>query len=232
VSITPATTSVYDLDASAAVTTVVPTVSAAASGINATQRNLLFFIDKNGNNIKDSGEAVCQACYGKSLVFAGAANAKGIVPALTSLTVSNSAKVTESSIGSAVQVWGVINDRSVMVVPTEFGFGDNVNDVDIPVLEITGVVAGVNANITDVTNTNDTISYSFSTLIPILKTAYTNQSTIWIKYIPDTTNTNLYYLTDSVIEMNKDKYVINADWNQTTVSANMLNAANVEFVIK
>lgn len=207
--------------------TKTPTATVAPTA-SAVQRSLLFFIDKNENGSKDSGEGICQACSGRSVAFAKSPQGEG----LKMINIPNTAKITESSVLGFNRVFGVIHDRDVMVPPLEFGFGDGPDDIQVPVYEITGVVSAVNANVTGASDEDGTINYKFSKLIPTMKTAFDANKGMWVKFTPDTNNQNNYYLTKSQIEAVDDGYIARADWGNAAGSANVLKLDNIEFIIK
>lgn len=211
------------------ITIVAPTLTEAEASLH---RSLLFFIDKNENGTREDGEEICKACSGRSVVLARPANSAGIISTLISVNVPNTAKVSEIDIAGSNQTWAIINDRSVIVTPQKFAFGDGVSDINIAVQEVTGVVSAVNANVEQANEVGGSVVYNLSRLIPTMKTAFDNQNQVWIKYTPNIAKSSEYYMASTKLQMLGEIYTATVNWSMAPDKSNANKLENIEFVIK
>jgi hypothetical protein len=200
----------------------------------APERKLSLFVDKNNNAIKDSTEALCTLCSGEQLLY-GRASSGNNLPSISSIKITGidlSGSVKESALGDAHIAWGAFDNKRFIVPPTEFVFGDGSTDEMIPAIEYQAKIAGVNANIIEVSDENNQTQYTFKVLIPMFQTALNENKTIYIKYSLNTDETR-YYLTSGKITKVGSNYVLNATWEvDSSQKAGYENPANVSFYLQ
>ncbi len=209
------------------VTTIMPTQTEAVM-----YRNLNFYVDKNQNLIKDEGDVICQACIGRSGVFAKPASSNGVISQITSVNIATGAKVSEKDIADSDQVWGAIADRSILIPPQMIALGDGVSDVNIAAHEIVGVVSAINANADQANVVNGQVVYRLSKLIPSMKAAFEKQADVWVKYTPDTNKLAEYYLASAKLTAIGETFEIRVGWRMAANAANANKLENIEFIVK
>jgi hypothetical protein len=147
------------------------------------------------------------------------------------MVIDSYSKITQNRVQNFNVVWGLLANKNLLIPPTRFAFGDGSGDVQIPVWQITGVLAGVNANISSATDEDGSIVYNFSTLVPTLQTAYNNQDTVWFKFTPDTTKDSIYYLSGAKLTLTDIGYQAKVDWTVAGGAANLIKVDNLQLII-
>lgn len=159
-------------------------------------KNIVFFIDKNFNGIKDGGEMACPYCKNVELLTA----LENSVAVPTVVKTDSSGKIVQDQIAGNNLIWGVIKDKNANIDQTRLAFGDGSSDIQIPIWEYSGVIAGVNANIENITLNEGEVKYEISKMVPIMKTAYESQKPITIKMTPDLENPKIFYTFNGTIK--------------------------------
>ncbi len=159
-------------------------------------KNIAFFIDKNFNGIKDDGEMNCPYCKNVEVIIA----LENSVANPTTVKTDSNGKLVEDNVAGNNLLWGVIKDKNAYIGQTRLAFGDGASDIQVPIWEYSGVVAGVNANIENTTLIGNEVQYEISKLVPIMKTAYDSQKPITIKMTPNIENPNIYYTFNGTIK--------------------------------
>ena len=189
-------------------------------------RNIVFFIDKNFNGTKEDGEMWCPYCKNVEVIV-GLENSKA-TPIL--LKTDSNSKIEETKLSGNNLVWGMVPDKMALIGTTKLAFGDGASDLMIPVFEYSGVIAGVNANIENISVNGGEVEYKISKLVPIMKTAYESQKPIFLKITPNTETPKIFYTVRGSIRTTSDGsfYAINVEDSRVIDSVGQVS--KIEFV--
>lgn len=194
-----------------------PSVSTTV-GLSAT-----VFIDANSNGKKEESEGVCLACFARALVCGQ--QVRNTLPKLSeiiNIILGSKGELPTQYLQPGLKCWGAFEDRKVLIPEYTFVDGDISPEINIPASLITGNIMGVNSQITNITKTssNDYI-YIFNTLIPILSTRFTSNLPVYVKFMPDLTKPDSYFIKtvnilvdiDGAISGRKDTKYLKINWN-------------------
>lgn len=189
---------------------------------------LTVYMDKNLNQDKDQNELNCgTTCINKEVLLADGQN-----PNKPQTAVLNSqGKLNATQVGVNSLVWGLFADKNLLITPTSFAFGDGVGDIMIPAWDISGIIAGINANIVSATDEDNGIVYRFDKLIPMMKTAANSGKKIWVKLTPDKTKPSIYYLAEGSLTAVENGYSLRIPVEALSINDNALVVDNIELII-
>ena len=188
---------------------------------------LVFFIDKNLNANKDDGEMWCPYCKNTEFIM-GLENSKANP---TLIKTDSNSKIEESKMAGNNMIWGMIPDKSALINSTKLAFGDGTSDVMIPIWEYSGIIAGVNANIENVSVNGSEVEYKISKLVPIMKTAYESQKPIILKITPNSESLKIFFTARGSIRTSNDGsfYTVSVDDSRAISSVGQIS--KIEFIV-
>lgn len=165
------------------------------------------YIDGNNNGTKDNGEGPCVSCLIRQMVCAKSIS-NNVLPKTSDLfnvTIKAGGALSTENLLDGNVCWASLDDKKVFIAPFTFMVGDSSIAVDVPSISANAIISGVNTHIKSITNTADSGHlYAFDLLIPILKTQYTDKKDVWVKYTPNLSTVDAYFIKPTKIEFDAD----------------------------
>jgi|GEM_PF-2838612 len=192
-----------------------------------SEKKVAFFIDKNFNQIKDEGEANCDYCKNKELL----SSQDSIFSARSIIKTDGSGKLDVLSNLDKNLLWGIFTDKSAVILPLRYGMDDSASDIEAPIWNYTGQIAGVNANIVTITIEGDNVSYTFTKLVPAMKTSYESQNPIWLRINPDITKVNEFVIISGVMSQDANGYTYTAAVQDNVFLSLAKKEAQIDFLV-
>lgn len=162
----------------------------------------IAFIDNNANGSEDSGENICGSCFMRLVVCAKTIdNSLPKTADLFNLTIGNGGSIPSDKLAAGATCWASFDDKKIYIPPFKFDVGDSSAEVDVPVLNATGTLMGINMNLKSINLSSDkSYIYEFDLLIPILQAQYNNKKEVWLKYTPNLSAPDMYFMKSAKIE--------------------------------
>jgi hypothetical protein len=192
-----------------------------------SEKKVAFYIDKNFNQVKDEGEANCDYCKNRELL----ASVDSIFSARSIIKTDGSGKINVLDALDKNLLWGIFTDKSALVLPLRYGMDDSPNDIEAPIWNYTGQIAGVNANIVTITSDGDNVSFTFTKLVPAMKTSYESQNPIWLRINPDITKENEFVLVAGVMSQDADGYTYTVAVQDNLFLSLAKKEAQIDFLV-
>lgn len=192
-----------------------------------SEKKVAFFIDKNFNQVKDEGESACDYCKNKELL----SSQDSIFSARSIIKTDSSGKLNVLEHLDKNLLWGIFTDKSALILPVRFAMDDSTSDIEAPIWNYTGQIAGVNANIVTITSDGDNVSYTFTKLVPAMKTSYESQNPIWLRINPDITKQNEFVLVSGIMTQDADGYTYTAAVQDNVFLSLAKKEAQIDFLV-
>jgi hypothetical protein len=222
-------------DVTVAAASSIPTE--VSSGIKA-----FVYMDANNNKIFDPKEEVCTYCLAKQLLCSKSSLGRlAKVANLVAIDIQDKGVVPTEKLLTGNVCWGAYTDRKILIEDYQVKeIGDGIPEIAVPAYYVNAVTDANNAYFKALgPETNGEMVYTFSTLIPAVKTKYTNSSSLWIKFTPNIEKLDYYFLAPAKVVLDKDgsvtgskgMYYIKIKWNFSEDYPTILNDANYELVM-
>jgi len=201
------------------------------------ERNLVIFIDKNGNETKDADESACLQCANEQAIVTKQKTQEE-TPSLAELQIiglSPSGTIAESKLTELNTIWGVLESKNILIPISPINLGDGASDALIPAVPFSVKIAGVNSNILVGENIDNETIYSFNKLIPTMQTASGKNSPIYVKFT-STSEPTKYYLNKGTITIDGSTegkgYLLKIKWGlPTNFNPEVINPINLTFYV-
>jgi hypothetical protein len=163
------------------------------------------FIDTNANGVKDTSENICGSCFVRLLVCTNS-ESKSLpqTSSLFNITIGGNGVIPTDKLVEGSECWASLDDKKIYIPPFKFEVGDSSGQIDVPVLNASGVFAGVNMNLKSINISDSNYIYEFNLLIPVLQTQFTNKKQVWLKYIPNIASPDTYFMKSVQIQYDSD----------------------------
>ena len=138
------------------------------------------------------------------------------------MSIGATGGVPTNSLNDGYVCWASLDDKKIIIPPFTIAVGDSSAELNIPAVSSQAVLSGVNNHIVTILHNNDgSYTYTFDLLIPILQTQFTSNKPIWIKYTPNLSALDSYFITSANILFDKDgsitgdeeTYYIKLNWH-------------------
>lgn len=181
-----------------------------------------LFLDANSNGSKDDGESGCATCMPRLMVCSKRA-IDSSVPAVSdalNLTIGSAGTLPTDQLFDGYVCWASLDDKKLFVAPYTILVGDSSAEVYIPVISTKAHLVGVNTHIKTIEVKDNSYVYNFDLLIPVLQTQFTSKKDVWLKFTPDLSKPDMYFVRAAQIQMdengsvtdNPGSYYLKVDW--------------------
>lgn len=190
-----------------------------------SEKNIVFFMDSNFDSNRVD-EPLCDQCKDISLIASTSEDLAKVI-----IKTDRSGKLTQDIVDDNNWLWGVNISRSIAIVPTKFGFDDGAGDIEIPVWSLSAAIAGINANIVTIEDNGEGLLYTFTKLIPLMKTSFESSKPIYIKLIPDITKPEYFLIYKGIMTRSSEGYDYQLEINDPSIRTIASKESNIEFLV-
>ena len=185
-----------------------------------TVPNFMIYIDRNSNGSKEETEEPCLYCVGKQIICTKMNVVSPSLNDLLHLDISDRGLVNTDQFKVGDTCWGVFEDRKIFIPNMVINQPDS--ESAIPATYTTAIITGSNAYIGSVDkNSENEYIYTLERIIPTLKTRFDANQPIWVKFQPDESKPDNYYLKSARIMRDESgtitqvagSYYFVVDWN-------------------
>lgn len=180
-----------------------------------TDEQIVFFIDSNNNNIKDSEETLCSQCVGTQiLIEIDTVSGREIIQ--KEIGENSTLSIEETEVGS---LWGYLPEEKLIIPVYTFSSEMRGQDISVPVVQSTYMLIAENANISGISSTqlsekNYQIDFEFKTLVPALNNFLNSENPVWILFYPNLEQKDRYYLASGTVNsLGESKSISTTYWH-------------------
>ena len=201
-------------------------------------QNVLLFLDKNRNNIKDSNEESCDVCVAKNVLASIIDQESHFLPESSQIkkfAVVGAGNLNTENMSANSSLWGVYEDRKAIIPVVDLSKLTLTNPLNIPVWELSSSIGAINAAIQKISSDNNRTVYVFSQMIPAMENSLEKNQEVWVQFTPDLADPETYYLslgkialdTDGSVTGIADSYYLAVEWNFSKSNAKVLKKENL-----
>jgi len=203
--------------------------------INAT---VSLFLDLNGNGVKDNNEESCVSCLNRALVC----NNSNSTPSLSDIinvTLNGKGELQSDNIFNGYTCWAVFEERKIIVPQFTIMSNSSESNLEYPAKNIGTYLIGNNTDISNIFISGKNYIYTFDSLISVLQNKFDKKEPVYLKYMPDTSKPDSYFMQSVSIMLDKDgsvtgaanEYYMKVNWNFTETYYNTLDVSSYELII-
>jgi hypothetical protein len=199
--------------------------------------NFTIFIDRNNNKTKDEAEEPCLYCVGRQIICTKTNIVSPSISDLLHLDIKDRGLVATEQSNVGDTCWAVFEDRKIFIPNIVINQPDS--EYAIPAVYSTAIITGPNAYIDSVEkNSENEYIYTLERLIPSLKTRFDANQSVWVKFQPDESKPDNYYLRSvrimrdesGTITQTAGSYYFIIDWNFAEKYSGIDQSSNYELV--